>query len=180
MQDEVTAGSAGHREVGRSGATPLCSSSWGVRHPQPCGVCSEPPQGRILMSATPASASSTSGRVSTARCPVKVPREKEWVRVRAPRYGAAPDMGESMQSWQNRRVRSPAALRPPPGLCRPSRDHALAPLVTSVRPLHPRPSGLPAARRAPTSRLRLAAPFSGHFKVTAQGVPGACCVSPAG
>lgn len=132
------------------------------------------------MSATPASASSTSGRVSTARCPVKVPREKEWVQVRAPRYGAAPDMGESMQSWQNRRVQSPAALRPPPGLCRPSRDHALAPLVTSVRPLHPRPSGLPAARRAPTSRLRLAAPFSGHFKVTAQGVPGACCVSPAG
>lgn len=49
------------------------------------------------MSATPASASSTSGRVSTARCPVKVPREKEWVQVRAPRYGAAPDMGESMQ-----------------------------------------------------------------------------------
>lgn len=44
MQDEVTAGSAGHREVGRSEATPLCSSSWGVRHPQPCGVCSEPPR----------------------------------------------------------------------------------------------------------------------------------------
>lgn len=103
---------------------------------------------------------------------------KKWVHVRAPFYGAAPDVGESMQRAGKTGRFGPQ--QPSPRLRAsdgPLENTGLALLVTSACPLHPRPSGSPlgSKEQAPPHR-----PLFRHFKVTAQALPGTCCLSPAG
>lgn len=103
---------------------------------------------------------------------------KEWVHIRAPVCGAAPDVGERTQ-----RVGRTGGFDPQQPFPRlrasagPLGNPGLAPLVPPVHPLHPRLSGSPLGSK---EQALPRAHLSGHFSVTARAVPGTCCLTPAG